>query len=114
MYSQSEDTATNSHEAPGATAMYINHLPPPAEVLGNNLEPTPIGAGGTDISGALREPITQPARTHGYFTWSQNKRPDGAPPMVGGPKCPSEMKGPKSNPGSQTETKEQAEGVPRR
>ena len=51
--------------------MCINCLPPPAEVLGNNLEPTPIGVGGTDISGALRKPITQPARTHGYFTWSQ-------------------------------------------
>ena len=73
MCSQSEDTATNSHEAAGAIAMCINCLPPPAEVLGNNLEPTPIGAGGTNISGALREPITQPARTHGYFTWSQNK-----------------------------------------
>ena len=68
MCSQSEDTATNSHEVAGAIAMCINHLPPPAEVLGNNLESTPIGAGGTHISGVLREPITQPARTHGYFT----------------------------------------------
>ena len=100
MCSQSEDTATNSHEAAGAIAVCINCLPSPAEVLGNNLEPTPIGVGGTDISGALREPITKPARTHGYFTWSQNKRQDGAPPMVGGPKCPSETKGPKPNPGS--------------
>ena len=91
--------------------MCINCLPPPAEVLGNNLEPTPIGAGDTDISGALREPITQPARTHGYFTWPQNKRHDGVPPMVGGPKCPSETKGQKPNPGSQTETKRQAEGA---
>ena len=31
--------------------------------------------------------------------------------MAGGPKCPSEMKGPEPNPGSQTETKEQAEGA---
>ena len=91
--------------------MCINHLPPSAEVLEYNLEPAPIGAGGTNISGALREPITQPARTHGYFTWSQNKRHDGAPPMAGGPKCPSKMKGQKPNPGSQTETKEQAEGA---
>ena len=91
--------------------MCINCLPSPAEVLGNNLEPTPIEAGGTDISGALKEPITQPARTYGYFTWSQKKRQDGAPPMVGGPKCPSETKGPKPNPGSQTKTKEQAGGA---
>ena len=91
--------------------MCINHLPPPAEVLGDNLEPTPIGTGGTDISGALREPIIQPARTHGYFTWSQNKRHDNAPPMVGGPKCQSKMKGLKPNPGSQTHAKEQLEGV---
>ena len=85
--SQSEDTATNSLEAAGAIAMYINHLPPSEEVPGDNLELTPIGTGGTNISGALREPITQPARTHGYFTWSQNKRHDGAPPMKGSPKC---------------------------
>ena len=111
MCSQSEDTATNSHEAAGAIAMCINHLPPPAEVLRNNLEPTPIGVGGTNVSGVCREPITQPARTHGYFIWSQNKRPDGAPLIAGGPKCPSELKGPKSNPGSQTEIKEQAEGA---
>ena len=111
MCSQSEDTATNSHEAAGAIAMCINCLPPSAEVLGNNLEPTPNGVSGTNISGALREPMTQPARTHGYFIQSQNKRQDGAPPMVGGPKCPSEMKGPKPNPGSQNKTKEQAGGA---
>ena len=73
MCSQSEDTATNSCEATGAIAMCINCFPPPEEVLGNNPEPIPIGAGGTDISGALREPITKPARTHGYFTWSQTR-----------------------------------------
>ena len=85
MCSQSEDTATNSLEAAGAIAICINCLPPPAEVLGDNLEPTPIRAGDNDISGALKEPMTQPARTHGYFTWSQNKRHDNAPPMAGGP-----------------------------
>ena len=84
MCSQSEDTATNSLEVAGTIAMCINCLPPPAEVLGDNLEPMPIGAGGTNISGALREPMTLPARTHGYFTQSQNKRHDNAPPMAGG------------------------------
>ena len=74
MCSQTEDTANNSLEAAGAIAMCINHLPPSAEVLGDNLELTPIRAGGTNISGALREPMIQPARTHGYFTQSQNKR----------------------------------------
>ena len=105
MCSQSEDTATNSLEAAGAIATCINCLPTPAEVLGDNLEPTPIRTGVTDISGALREPIIQPARTHGYFTWYQNKRYDGAPPMTGGPKCQSMMKGLRCITGSQTNAK---------
>ena len=91
--------------------MCINHLPPPTEELGDNLELTPIGAGGTDISGALREPMIQPARTHGYFTVSQNKRHDNTPPVAGGPKCQTKMKGPKPNPGSQAHAKKQLEGA---
>ena len=105
MCCQPEDATTNSLETAGAIAMCINHLPPPAVVLGDNLEPTPIRAGGTDISEVLREPMTQPARTHGYFTWSQNKRHDNATPMVGGPKCQNKMKGLKHNTGSQTNAK---------
>ena len=66
MCSQSEDTATNSLETAVAIAICFNCLPPPAEVLGDNLDPTPIRAGGTNISGALREPMTQPASQH---TW---------------------------------------------
>ena len=68
MCSQTEDTANNSLEAAGAMAMCINHLPPPAEVLGDNPALTLIGASGTDVSGVIREPIIQPATTHGYFT----------------------------------------------
>ena len=105
MCSQPEDAATNSLETAGAIAMCINCLPPPAEVLGDNLEPTPIEAGGTNISRALREPMTQPSRTHGYFTPSQNKRHDNAPPMVGGPKCQNKTKGLEPNTGSQTNAK---------
>ena len=111
MCSQSEDTATNSLEAAGAMARCINCLPPSAEVVEDNLEPTPIRAGGTNISGALREPMTLPARTHGYFTWSQNKRHVNAPPMVGGPKCQNKMNGLKPNTGSQTDTKKPLEGA---
>ena len=66
MCSWTEDTANNSPKAARAMAMYINHLPPPAEVLGDNSALTLIGADGTDISGVIREPIIQPAMTHGY------------------------------------------------
>ena len=111
MCNQTEDTANNSLDAAGAIAMCINCLPPPVEVLGDNLELTPIGAGGTNISGAFREPMIQPARTHGYFTQSQNKKHDNAPPMVGGPKCQSKTKGLKPHPGPQTYAKEQLEGA---
>ena len=94
--SQTEDTANNSLEAAGAIAMCINCLPPPAEVLGDNLALTLIGAGGTHISGVIREPIIQPAMTHGYFTWSQNKRHDNTPYMVEDLKCQGNTKGPKT------------------
>ena len=100
MCSQTEDTANNSLEAAGAIAMCINHLLPAAEALGDNLAPTLIRAGGTDISGVIREPIIQPAMTHGYFTWSQNKRHDKTPHRAEGLKCQNNIKGLKPNPGS--------------
>ena len=111
MCSQTEDTTNNSLEAAGAIAMCINCLPPPAEVLGDNLALTLIRASGTDISGVIREPIIQPAMTHGYFAWSQNKRHDNTPHMVEGPKCQGNTKGPKPNPGSQNKAKKQMEGA---
>ena len=111
MCSQTEDTANNSLEAAGAIVMCINCLPPPAEVLGDNPALTLIGAGGTDISGVIREPIIQPAMTHGYFTWSQNKRHDNTPHMVEGLKCQSNTKGLKPYPGLPTKTKKQMEGA---
>ena len=100
MCSQTEDTTNNSLEAAGAIAMCINCLPPPAEVLGDNLALTIIGAGGTDIRGVIREPIIQPATTHGHFTWSQNRRHDNTPHVAEGPKCQSNPNGLKPNPGS--------------
>ena len=111
MCSQTEDTANNSLEAAGAIAMCIRCLPSPAEVLGENPALTLIGAGGTDINGVIREPIIQPATSHGYFTWSQNKRHGNTPHMAEGPKGQSNTKGLKPNPGSQTKAKKQTEGA---
>ena len=111
MCSQTEDTENNSLEAAGAIAMCIIDLPPPAEVLEDNIAPTLIGAGGTYISGVIIEPIIQPAMTHGYFTQSQNTRPDNTPHMARVLKCQSNTKGPKSNLGSQTKAKKQTEGA---
>ena len=47
--------------------MYVNHLPPPVGVLGDNVPFIFDGPGGTDISGVVRPPISQPAMTHGSF-----------------------------------------------
>ena len=91
--------------------MCINHLPPAAEVLGDNPALTLIRAGGTDISGVIREPIIQPATTHGYFTRSQTKKHDNTPHMAEGLKCQCNSKGPKPNPGPQNKAKKQAEGA---
>ena len=113
MCSQTEDTANNSLEAAGAIAMCINCLPPPAEVLGDNLALTLIRAGDTDIRGVIREPVIQPAMTCGYFTWSQNKRHDKTPHMAEDPKCQSNTKGPKPYPGLQTKAKKQTGRCPR-
>ena len=109
MCSQTEDTTNNSLEVAGAVAMGINYLPTPAEVLGDNPALMPIGAGGTDISGVIRVPIIQPTMTHGYFTWSQNKRHDNTPHMAEGLKCQSNTKGPKPSPESQTTAEKQME-----
>ena len=79
--------------------------------MGDNLALTLIEAGGTDISGVIREPIMQPAMTHTYFIWSQNKRHDNTPHMAEGPKCQSNTKGLKTNLGSQTKAKKQTEGA---
>ena len=111
MCSQTEDTANNSLEAAGAIAMCINCLPPSAEVLGDNPALTLIRTGGTDISGVIREPITQPAMTHGYFTWSQNKKQDNTPHIAEGLKCQSDTKGLKPNPGPQNKAKKQTGGA---
>ena len=46
------------------------------EVLGDNVPLIHDVAGGTDISGVVRPPSSQPAMTHAYFIWSQNKRQD--------------------------------------
>ena len=48
--------------------MSVNHLPPPVGVLGDNVPFILGGVGGTDFSGVVRPPISQPAVTHGYFT----------------------------------------------
>ena len=111
MCSQTEDTANNSLEATGAIAMCINCLPPPAEVLGDNPALTLIRAGGIDISGVIREPIIQAAMTHGYFRQYQTKKHDNKPHMVEGPKCQSNTKGLKPNPGPQNKAKKQTEGA---
>ena len=60
MCSQSGDTANNSLqlEATRGTVMHVNHLPTPLEVLRGNGPVILDGAGGTDISGVVRPPIS--------------------------------------------------------
>ena len=60
MYSQAGETANNSLqlEAARGTAMHVNHLPPPVEVLGGNVPDILDGAGGTDISGVVSPQIS--------------------------------------------------------
>ena len=91
--------------------MCINCLPPAAEILGDNPAFTLIRAGGTDVSRVIREPIIQPATTHGYFTQSQNKRHGNAPHMVESLKCQNNTKGLKPSPGPQTKARKQMEGA---
>ena len=77
------------------------------EVRGDNVPFILDGPGGTDISGVVRPPISQPAMTHGYFRWSQNKRQ-----AIAGHKCPSDTPRPKPNTESSNKTKKQMTAVP--
>ena len=45
----------------------------------------------------MRPQISQPTLTHGYFTWSLNKRQDIAAKAIAGQKYPSDTPGPKPN-----------------
>ena len=99
MCSHAGDTANNSLqlEAVRGTVMYANHLPPPVEVLGGNIPVILDEAVGADISGVVGPQISQPALTHGYFTWSQSKRQDIAAKAIAWQKCPSVTPRPKPN-----------------
>ena len=77
--------------------MCVKHLPHPVGVLGDNAPFIVDGAADTNISGVVRPPIIQPAMTHGYFKWSQNKRQDTAAKAIAGQKCPSNTQRPKPN-----------------
>ena len=107
MCSQAGDTANNSLqlEASRGTVMCVNHLPPTVEVLGENVPFILDGPGGTDISGVVRPQINQPDMTHGYFTWSQNKRQDIAAKAIAGQKCQNDTPMPKPNIGSSNKAK---------
>ena len=109
MCSQAEDTADNSLqlEAAKGTVMHVKHLPPPVEVLEDNIPFILDRAAGTDISGVVRPPISQPAMTHGYFMWSKNRRQDMAAKGIAGQKCPSDTPRSKPDTGSSNEVKKQ-------
>ena len=87
--------------------MCVNHLPPLVEVVGDNIPFICDGTGGTYISGVVRPPISQPAMTHGYFMWSQNKRQDIAAKAIAGQKCQSDTPRPKPNTGTSCKAKKQ-------
>ena len=93
------DTANNflQLEAARGILTHANHLPPPVEVLGGNVPVIFDGAGGTDINGVVRPQISQPALTHGYFTWSKIKRQDIMAKAIVGKKCPNDIPMPKTN-----------------
>ena len=109
MCSQAGDTANNSLqlESTRGTVMCVNHLPLPVGVLGGIITFLLDGAGSTDNSVIVRPPTSKPAITHGYFTWSQNKRQDTAAKAIAGQKCSSDTPKPKPNTGSSNKAKKQ-------